>query len=96
MDTLHQTARNVQTSRSHSEAEFSHQVSLHQLFSDLAESDVSVSPARDIEVENSDSDEMVMQDAFMPQFFNEAFEDLYGSPAQHESQIGGEEVTAAC
>jgi hypothetical protein len=49
-----------------------------------------------MEVENSDSEEMVMQDASTPQFFNEAFEDLYGSPLQHESHIGGEEVTVAC
>ncbi|CAN9173375.1 unnamed protein product [Alternaria alternata] len=96
VDTLHQTARNVQTSRLHSEAEFSHQVSLHHPFSDPAESGVSVSPARDTEVENSDSGEMVMQDVSTPQFFNEAFEDLYGSPLQHESQIGGEEITVAC
>jgi hypothetical protein len=96
VDTLHQTAQNVQTDRAHSEAESSRQVSLHQPSADPAESDISVSPARDMEVENSDSDEMVMQDASTPQFFNEAFEDLYGSPAQHESQIGGEEVTAAC
>ncbi|KAH8621554.1 hypothetical protein IG631_23769 [Alternaria alternata] len=37
-----------------------------------------------------------MQGASTPQFFNEAFEDLYSSSLQHESQIGGEEVTAAC
>jgi hypothetical protein len=49
-----------------------------------------------MEVENSDSGEMVMQDASTPQFFNEAFEDLYGSPLQQESQTGGEEVTVAC
>ncbi|CAN9242999.1 unnamed protein product [Alternaria alternata] len=48
-----------------------------------------------MEVENSDSEEMVMQDASTPQFFNKAFEDLYGSPLQHESHIGGEEVTVA-
>jgi hypothetical protein len=96
MDTLHQTTHDGQTSRLHSEAEFSRQVSLHQPFSDPAESDVSVSPARDMEVENSDSGEMIMQDASTPQFFNEAFEDLYGSPLQHESQIGGEEITVAC
>ncbi|CAN9152539.1 unnamed protein product, partial [Alternaria alternata] len=57
---------------------------------------ITVSPARDIEVENSDSDEMVMQDTSTPQFFNEAFEDLYSSQLQHESQIEGEEVTVAC
>lgn len=96
VDTLHQTAQNVQTDRAHSEAESSRQVSLHQPSADPAESDVSVSLARGMEVENSDSDEMVMQDASTPQFFNEAFEDLYGSSAQHESQIGGEEVTVAC
>lgn len=96
VDTLHQTAQVVQTSRLHSEAEPSRQVSLHQPFSDPAELDVSVSPARDMEVENSDSEEMVVQDASTPHFFNEAFEDLYGSSAQHESQIGGEEVTVAC
>jgi len=49
-----------------------------------------------MEVENSDSEEMVVQDASTPHFFNKAFEDLYGSSAQHESQIGGEEVTVAC
>ncbi|CAN9250897.1 unnamed protein product [Alternaria alternata] len=96
VDTLHQTAQDVRTSRLHSEAESSHQVSLHQPFSDPAESDISDSPDRDIEVENSNSEEIVMQDASTPQFFNEAFEDLYGSPAQHESQIGGEEITVAC
>jgi hypothetical protein len=96
VDTLHQTAQDVQTGRLHSEAESSRQVSLHHPFSDPAESDVSVSPARDMEVEHSDSDGTVMQDASTPQFFNEAFEDLYGSPTQHGSQIGGEEVTAAC
>ena len=96
VDTLHQTAQNVQTDRAHSEAESSRQVSLHQPSADPAESDVSVSLARGMEVENSDSDEMVMQDASTPQFFNEAFEDLYGSPLQHESQIGGEEITVAC
>ncbi|CAN9356145.1 unnamed protein product [Alternaria alternata] len=37
-----------------------------------------------------------MQDASTPQFFNEAFEYLYSSPAQHESHIGSEEVTVAC
>jgi hypothetical protein len=96
VDTLHQTAQDVRTDRSHSEAEPSYQVSLHQPFSDPAESDVSISPARDMEVENSNSEEMVMQDVSTPQFFNEAFEDLYGSPLQHESQIGGEEVTVPC
>ncbi|CAN9218333.1 unnamed protein product [Alternaria alternata] len=96
VDTLHQTAQDVRTDRSHSEAEPSCQVSLHQPFSDPAESDVSISPARDMEVENSNSEEMVMQDVSTPQFFNEAFEDLYGSPLQHESQIGGEEVTVPC
>jgi hypothetical protein len=96
VDTLHQTAQDIQTSRLHSEAEPSCQVSLHQPFSGPAKSDVSVSPACDMEVENSDSEEMVMQDASTPQFFNEAFEDLYGSPLQHESHIGGEEVTVAC
>ncbi|CAN9182253.1 unnamed protein product [Alternaria alternata] len=96
VDTLHQTAQVVQTSRLHSEAEPSRQVSLHQPFSDPAESDVAISPAHDMEVENSNSDEMVMQDVSTPQFFNEAFEDLYGSPLQHESQIGGEEVTVPC
>lgn len=85
----------MRTDRSHSEAEPLCQVSLHQLFSDLAELDVSISPARDMEVENSDSDEIVMQDASTPQFFNEAFEDLYSS-LQHESQTGGEEVTVVC
>ncbi|CAN9183713.1 unnamed protein product [Alternaria alternata] len=69
---------------------------LYRPFSDPAESGVSVSPARDTEVENSDSGDMVMQDVSTPQFFNEAFEDLYGSPLQHESQIGGEEITVAC
>jgi hypothetical protein len=49
-----------------------------------------------MEVENSDSGEMVMQDASTPQFFNEAFEDLYGSPLQQESQTAGEEVEVAC
>ncbi|CAN9171531.1 unnamed protein product [Alternaria alternata] len=96
VDTLHQTAQDVRTGRLHSEAESSRQVSLHQPFSDPAESDVSVSPDRDMEVENSNSEEMVMQDASTPQFFNEAFEDLYGSPLQQESQTGGEEVTVAC
>jgi hypothetical protein len=96
VDTLHQTAQDVRTGRLHSEAECSRQVSLHQPFPDPAESDVSISPACDMEVENSDSDEMVMQDASTPQFFNEAFEDLYGSSLQHESQIGGEEITVAC
>jgi hypothetical protein len=96
VDTLHQTAQDVRTGRLHSEAEPSRQVSLHQPFSDPAESDVSDSPDRDMEVENSNSEEIVMQDASTPQFFNEAFEDLYGSPLQHESQIGGEEITVAC
>ncbi|CAN9210078.1 unnamed protein product [Alternaria alternata] len=96
VDTLHQRAQDVQTDRAQSGAESSRQVSLHQPFSDPAESGVSVSPARETEVENSDSGEMVMQDVSTPQFFNEAFEDLYGSPLQHESQIGGEEITVAC
>ncbi|CAN9280559.1 unnamed protein product [Alternaria alternata] len=96
VDIFHQTAQDVRTDRAQSGAESPRQVSLHQPFSDPAESDVSDSPARDMEVENSDSGEMVMQDASTPQFFNEAFEDLYGSPLQHESQIGGEEVTVAC
>ncbi|CAN9210274.1 unnamed protein product [Alternaria alternata] len=89
VDTLHQRAQDVQTDRAQSGAESSRQVSLHEPFSDPAESGVSVSPARATEVENSDSGEMVMQDVSTPQFFNEAFEDLYGSPLQHESQIGG-------
>ncbi|CAN9152995.1 unnamed protein product [Alternaria alternata] len=96
VNTLHRTAQDVRTDRSHPEAESSRQVSLHQPFSDPAESDVSVSPDRDMEAENSNSEEMVMQDASTPQFFNEAFEDLYGSPLQHESQIDGEEVTVVC
>ncbi|CAN9211434.1 unnamed protein product [Alternaria alternata] len=95
-DELSYRAQDVRTDRAQSGAESSRQVSLHQPFSDPAESDVSDSPAREMEVENSDSGEMVMQDVSTPQFFNEAFEDLYGSPLQHESQIGGEEVTVAC
>ncbi|CAN9385004.1 unnamed protein product [Alternaria alternata] len=95
-DELTYTAQDVRTDRAQSGAESPRQVSLHQPFSDPAESDVSNSPARDMEVENSDSGEMVMQDASTPQFFNEAFEDLYGSPLQQESQTGGEEVTVAC
>ena len=96
MDTFYQAAQDVRTDRVQLEAKSSHQVSLHQPFSDPAESDVSDSPARDMEVENSDSGEMVMQDASTPQFFNEAFEGLYSSPLQQKSQIGGEEVTVPC
>jgi hypothetical protein len=86
----------VRTDRSHLEAESSRQVSLHQPSADPAESDISDSLDRDIEVENSNSEEIVMQDASTPQFFNEAFEDLYSSPLQHKLQIGGEEITVAC
>jgi hypothetical protein len=69
---------------------------LHQLSADPAESDISNSPDRNIEVENSNSEEIVMQDASTLQFFNKAFEDLYSSLLQYKSQIGGEEITVAC
>jgi hypothetical protein len=49
-----------------------------------------------MEVDNSDGEEMVMHDAPTPRFFNEAFEDLYGSPMQHELQIEVEEAMTAC
>jgi hypothetical protein len=49
-----------------------------------------------MEVKNSDGEEIVIHNATTLQFFNDAFEDLYSSPLQHESQIGVEETIAAC
>jgi PAS domain-containing protein len=95
IDTLHQ-AEDLEYSGFQSGAESSHHALFRQPCSDPTEPDVSISPTREMEVENSDGEEIAIHDATTPQFFNDAFEDLYGSPLQHESQTGVEETMAAC
>ncbi|KAJ5028945.1 hypothetical protein PSV08DRAFT_387769 [Bipolaris maydis] len=57
---------------------------LHQ---GLAEQDASISQAREMHLQVDDEEELGMHDAASPQFFNDAFEDLFGSSLQNESEM---------
>ncbi|KAL6153209.1 hypothetical protein ACJBU6_08368 [Exserohilum turcicum] len=57
---------------------------LHQ---GLAEQDASISQAREMHLQVGDEEELGMHDAASPQFFNDAFEDLFGSSLQNESEM---------
>ncbi|KAJ6280864.1 hypothetical protein J3E71DRAFT_177581 [Bipolaris maydis] len=59
--------------------------SSNELHSDRAEQDASISQDHEMYLQVNDGEELAMNDAASPQFFNEAFEDLFGSPLQNES-----------
>ncbi len=89
VDTPHQAAEDSRYSGLQSLAESLHHAPFNQLCSPVA-------PTYPTEVDNSDEEEMVMHDAPTPRFFDEAFEDLYGSPVQHGLQKEVEEAMTDC
>jgi len=95
VDTLHQTD-DMGYREFQSGANSPHRALFSPPFPDSAEPHVSISPTCDIEIGNSDGEDITMHNAPSPQFFNEAFEGLYDSPLQHEPHISTEDSMAAC